>query len=239
MKTPATSVASPETRDAMLAATLPHDETALFERGRGAQAQFHAAMLAGDDATARAAAELLDAISYRLNGDTRFGCATEEGGATRLGRALREPDGVAPGWCAEGRFVVEHPRMRVLVTVRPAFGWWMHHAEYRVIDRDRPFLSETGYRSDFWQQPYAGLTPAQVAEQRIASLVAERGGYVMVGSRVTHGVACEGEGEDEDADTDAEDAVAIAADATSADWIGARASRAPAIEDNGQTGFDF
>ena len=55
-----------------------------------------------------------------------------------------------PLWGQRGQFLVADGDMRALVEYEAGYGGPLGaHFQFHVIDLDRPFISETGYRSHF------------------------------------------------------------------------------------------
>jgi hypothetical protein len=135
----------------------------------------HAAMLAGDEKEAMALREEADRLATKLNnyepgiiaGDDAPGCVLE--------RLTRAEDGTVPLWGQIGNFEITHGAMRVRITMDGIFGAasnvfpWLGFAAH-AVEWNRPFLSETGYRSFIGLrgglQP--GLTPDSFAREIIA-----------------------------------------------------------------------
>jgi hypothetical protein len=135
----------------------------------------HAAMLAGDEKEAMALREEADRLATKLNdyepgiiaGDDAPGCVLE--------RLTRAEDGTVPLWGQTGMFEVTHGAVRVRIAMDGIFGVasnvfpWLGFAAHAVA-WDKPFLSETGYRSFIGLrgglQP--GMTPDSFAREIIA-----------------------------------------------------------------------
>ncbi len=112
----------------------------------------HEAMLKGD---AKEVARLRDEahdLAYKLNGFEPGILAGDDAPGCVLARLTRAPDGQVPLWGQEGTFEILHRDMRVRVEMEGMFGIgatamaWMGFGA-NAVDKDRPFLSETGYRS--------------------------------------------------------------------------------------------
>lgn len=145
---------------------------------RGLIERHHAAMLAGDLDAAMALREEAHNLALRLNdgepgilaGPDAPGCVLEDRSAAG--------DGAIPQWGQSGSFTIEVSAMRVRIVMDGLFGIgsqympWMNFAAH-ALDWDKPFLSETGYRSFMGlHAPLApGLTPDAFAKEVIAAHV--------------------------------------------------------------------
>lgn len=112
----------------------------------------HEAMLKGD---AKEVARLRDEahnLAYKLNGFEPGILAGDDAPGCVLAKLTRAPDGQVPLWGQEGTFEIRHRDMRVRIEMEGMFGIgatamaWMGFGA-NAVDVDRPFLSETGYRS--------------------------------------------------------------------------------------------
>jgi hypothetical protein len=161
---------------AMLA-SLPDDIEAMHARAGRLRAIYNDAIIAGDE-DARAAATLEhDAIVYKLNGGTFFGCRGDD---TRPGRVLDAQHVAKPGqvphWGQDGEFLVEVDGVRVLVKyecqgLRSAPGF-----DATAVDFDKPFISPTGYQSVYLTvTDHMGRTLEQAVRAEIAAQIAAEG----------------------------------------------------------------
>lgn len=139
----------------------------------------HAAMLAGNESEAMALREEADRLATKLNnyepgiiaGDDAPGCVLE--------RLTRAEDGTVPLWGQTGSFEVTHGAMRVQIEMDGIFGVasnvfpWLGFVAH-AITWDKPFLSETGYRSFIGLRGSLtpGMTPDSFAREIIALHVA-------------------------------------------------------------------
>lgn len=112
----------------------------------------HAAMLAADVAEAMRLREEAHKLAYRLNGGNPGILADADAPGCALERKTAAPIGAVPLWGQQGDFRIEIGRMQVRIEMDGMFGicatvsvWPGFSA--RAIEFDRPFLSETGYRS--------------------------------------------------------------------------------------------
>jgi hypothetical protein len=112
----------------------------------------HAAMLAGNGNIVQSLRDEAHALAFKLNNYEPGILASEHSPGCVLGRLARAPDGALPLWGQEGSFILERPAMRVRIEMEGLFGIgagamaWLGFSAH-AVDRDRPFLSQTGYRS--------------------------------------------------------------------------------------------
>lgn len=139
----------------------------------------HVAMLAADLDTAMALRRDAEKLALRLNdgepgilaGPDAPGCVLEDRSAAVAG--------TVPRWGQRGSFIIDVCAIRVRIDMDGIFGigsrfmTWMNFSA-RAVDWDRPFLSETGYRSfmGLHAELVPGLTPDAFAAKVIASHVA-------------------------------------------------------------------
>jgi hypothetical protein len=158
-----------------LAATLPEVQPELLDVAKQAVAELDAAVRAGDDSAVALAKTRYDAVVWKLNGGTFFGC---DGGpdapAAAVGRHCAAVPGAVPLWGQNGEFLIEVEGIRAVVRVEgPRFSW-MNHFEFHAIDPDTPFISETGYRSHF-ARPVGECTVDDAAALHLRAILAEKG----------------------------------------------------------------
>jgi len=125
------------------------DEAATYLRGL--IDRHHAAMLAGDvDETRRLRGEA-HLLAAKLNGGN-FGILTEDGAGTILERETAAPAGTVPLWGQTGEFIIALSDIDIRIELHGLFGigathtYWPGFAAH-AMDRERPFISGTGYRS--------------------------------------------------------------------------------------------
>jgi hypothetical protein len=137
----------------------------------------HAAMLAGDVEKTMAIREEAQELAVKLNGGTLLGiCGGPDAPASVLERETAAPPGAVPMWGQEGDFTVDVNGMKVRIEQDGMFGtgtgsmFWPGFGAH-AVDYDRPFLSETGYRSFHGVQGDAapGITPDKFAQEMIRS----------------------------------------------------------------------
>lgn len=141
--------------------------------------QHHAAMLAADvDETMRLRREA-DLLATRLNRGEPGILAVEDSPGRVLARETAAEPGAVPLWGQDGEFTITVGAMRVRIELDGMFGIGSHFVYWpgfaaHAVDWDRPFLSETGYRSfvGLYAEPAPGLLPDEFAGKVIASHVA-------------------------------------------------------------------
>lgn len=114
--------------------------------------QHHAAMLAGDSVTVQRIRHEADALALKLNNYQPGILADETAPGCVLARETRADDGAVPLWGQEGSFIVTRGAMRVRIEQEGLFGIGSSFMPWpgfsvHAVDWDKPFLSETGYRS--------------------------------------------------------------------------------------------
>lgn len=140
-------------------------------------ARHHAAMLAGDIEAVMRLRDEAHRLATKLNGYEPGILADEDSPGCVLDRITRAGPGTVPLWGQSGTFQITYDGMRVWIAMDgifgiASFGAWMGFAAH-ALDFDKPFLSETGYRSFLGAggglQP--GLTPDAFATSVIANHV--------------------------------------------------------------------
>jgi hypothetical protein len=158
----------------LLAADLPHDKPALQAEAERLVDAINAAILAGDLAGAELASAKYSAIVWKQNGGTLSGSyAGPSSPGVKLDAHCAARPGDVPKWGQHGDFLVERQGMRVWVHYEPWSGAIRAHFELNVVDLDRPFLSETGYRSHF-QTVKPGDAVKTVAEGIVDAFLMQR-----------------------------------------------------------------
>lgn len=146
-----------------LAASMPADRDGLLAEAMAAVTALHTAALASDREAATEAAGRYEAVIWKLNGGTFFACLAEKDSAGRVvERHCKAVPGQVPMWGQSGQFVIEVDGIRSLVIFGDGFGVGRTHYEFHAVDLDRPFISETGYRSHF-DNLVGGQTVAEAA----------------------------------------------------------------------------
>jgi hypothetical protein len=129
------------------------------------------AIFLGNTNAVNAAARHYDRLVQALNGGTLFACrAGPESVAHRLEAALAAPDGTCPKWSQSGRFFVVVNGMPCVVVYDG--GGFAEHFAYHATAFDRPFISHTGFKSDFFFNPPPGTTVMDFAIQRLTKMQA-------------------------------------------------------------------
>lgn len=104
-------------------------------------------MLGGDGEQAAQIREEAEDLAIRLNSG-RFGYkADDDSPASVLERQTAAPIGTVPLWGQVGSFIVDLPHVRVRGEFDGIFGLCLPAFSAHVVERDKPFISETGYRS--------------------------------------------------------------------------------------------
>jgi hypothetical protein len=142
---------------------------------RGLLERHHAAMTAGDiDAAMKIRDEAQD-LAVKLNGGELLGiCAGPDAPAYRLERETAAPDGTVPLWGQTGNFIIDVNGMKVRIEQDGLFGIGSSMSSApgfaaHAVDYDKPFLSETGFRSFIGSRPeiVPGMTPDVMAREMI------------------------------------------------------------------------
>jgi hypothetical protein len=137
---------------ALAASHLP----ATFEEAlpfyRGLIEKHHAAMLAADWPTVLSLRNEAHRLAEKLNGFEPGICADEHAPGCRLENNTRAPEGSVPLWGQAGSFVIQCHGMRVRIDMDGLFGVGAHFMTWpgfgaHAVAWDKPFISETGYRS--------------------------------------------------------------------------------------------
>ncbi|KVX69129.1 hypothetical protein WT34_24455 [Burkholderia stagnalis] len=162
-----------------LAAQMPDDRAGIIAEAQAAIDALNDAVLASDGEAAEAAESRYEAAVWKLNGRTFFGSmAGPESGGIIAREACSAAPGTVPKWGQSGEFVATVDGMRALVSVTDGFSVRRAHFEFRAVDLDRPFISETGYRSHV-AAPCGGVTVREAVEATLAAMI--RKGVHMVG----------------------------------------------------------
>lgn len=143
---------------------------------RGMIERHHAAMLAADIETAMAIREDAHRLAEKLDRDNRGILAGPDVPGSVLECKIAAPPGTAPVWGQAGEFVVTIGTMRVRVEITGMFGigsttCLFPNFSAHAVDIDRPFLSETGYRSFMGVsgQLVPGLQPEAFVREAMAT----------------------------------------------------------------------
>ena len=166
---------------AELLAELPTDRDELLAAAVAAVVEIDAAIMRGDGAAAEAASDRYEAVIWKMNGGTHVGSmADHDAPGQVIERHCAAVPGDVPLWGQRGQFLVADGDMRALVEYEAGYGWPLGaHFQFHVIDLDRPFISETGYRSHF-DTARGCMTVDEVARGILAAQRAEKKRPVMV-----------------------------------------------------------
>ncbi|SMD15103.1 hypothetical protein [Rhizobium sp. RU36D] len=119
---------------------------------RGLIERHHTSMLAGDLEAALALREEANELALRLNNGEPGILAGPDAPGCMLARLSAAETGTVPLWGQVGSFIIKVRLMRVRIDMDGMFGiggrfmTWMNFSA-NAVDHDKPFLSETGYRS--------------------------------------------------------------------------------------------
>jgi len=154
--------------EAQYAASLPDDEPSMMKVAKAAVEAAHAAILRGDWAGVRPAFLPYNAVVWKLNGGTFFGCMAEKDSAgKRVERYCAAPPGAVPMWGQTGEFLIDVEGVRCWVVVGRGFGHELSASlNLNAVDLESAFISPTGYKSHF-ANPEEGKTVADKAEEAV------------------------------------------------------------------------
>jgi len=151
----------------LIAAGLPDDRQQLLDEGHQVITLYDRAVTAGDKANAKEAGWIWTAIIWKLNGGTTFGSIDV---ARALDKHCQSSLGVCPKWGQYGDFLLEHNGVRVWASYQgePEPDEVDYQSvEFRVVDIDRPFISETGFMSSR-VEPFSGGSVAEACGRSFA-----------------------------------------------------------------------
>lgn len=163
-----------ETTAAALASSLPADDAARIDVARAAIEAAHQAILDEDEAAFATAVQQYDAVIYALNGFTFFASEADEGGATRLRKALAAAPGAVPLWGQAGEFLIDHAGMRAIVQMNGGFGMW-GYCSLRAASAGGLFVSDTGFLSLMGKKPVLTCTVDEAARLWLEAEIESRG----------------------------------------------------------------
>ena len=107
------------------------------------------ACIGGDESLIKSAYETYDSVLYELN----EGSSSIYGMKSIAMEALQtcaSPPGVVPLWGQIGEFVMTVDGMSTLVRYHPQYHRWnAMHFEFLALEKFKPYISETGYKSLF------------------------------------------------------------------------------------------
>lgn len=108
----------------------------------------HAAVLSGDEVAADQQRSEADLLALKLNGGNRGYLADDKAPGCILQRRTAARAGRVPLWGQVGCFTLELGAMRVRIETQGLYGVCGYASfDAHAVDRGRPFLSPTGYRS--------------------------------------------------------------------------------------------
>lgn len=135
---------------AKLAASMPDEQGALLELAAEAVDALHSAVLEEDEERAAGAMARYEAVIWKMNGGTFFGCSADSDSPGNVVESHCQADtGAIPKWGQKGAFVVVVDGMRVLVEFGSLSSQGTALFSFHAVDLDAWFISETGYRSHF------------------------------------------------------------------------------------------
>ena len=154
--------------------------------------EHHAAMLAGQVEEVMFCREEAHRLAVKLNGGKAGILADDDSPGYVLARETAAAPGMVPLWGQKASFIVTAAGARVRIEMDGVFGlfattgFWLSFSAH-AVDFDRPFISETGYRSflGIHAEPVPGITPDAFAEKVVAAHVARemKGRLVAIENR--------------------------------------------------------
>ena len=164
-----------------LLAALPADRDGLLAAAVAAVVEIDAAVMRGDGAAAEVAGDRYEAIIWKLNGGTNFGCMADDEAAGRvIERHCAAVPGDVPLWGQRGQFLAVAGDVRALVEYEAGYGGPLNaHFQFHAVDLDRPFISATGYRSHF-DTARGCMTVDEVARGILTAMLAEKKRPVLI-----------------------------------------------------------
>jgi len=129
-------------------AHLPETFESAIPVMRGIIERYHRAHLDGRMSDVEALQAQADDLAVRLNGGTRFGMkAGEDSPCDQLQRGAAAPEGCVPLWGQYGVFTLSVRGCQVRIEYQGLYGICGFQFSASAVEWDRPFLSDTGYRS--------------------------------------------------------------------------------------------
>lgn len=136
----------------------------------------HAAMLAPDTDAVQTLREEARNLAVRLNGGRNGYLAGDDAPGNVLRRETAAPAGTVPLWGQAGSFVLDVAGIAVRIETEGLLGigaGWSFYPGFEIhaVDWQRPFLSETGFRSFLGShaEPVPGLTVEAFACEVLAT----------------------------------------------------------------------
>jgi len=137
-------------------------------------------MLAGDETAAMKLREQAHELAVKVNRGDAGICAGPDAAAYVLERATVAPAGTVPMWGQTGEFAINVGNMPVRIEQDGIFGTGAGHMTCpgfaaRAVDYQKPFLSDTGYRSFIGchAEMVPGITPDVFARRMVEAYVAK------------------------------------------------------------------
>lgn len=164
----------------LLAEQLPTDAASLLEAGKEFAQALDEAVTQADQERTAVAKRGYDACVWKLNGRTRSGSYADASspGNVMAAHCAAIP-GAIPRWGQRGAFLILVDGMRVIVQFCAHEFGASPHFEFLAVDLDTEFISETGYRSHFFNLQF-GMTVDEAARSAIRAILAEKRGAVSI-----------------------------------------------------------
>lgn len=163
-----------------IAQDLPDDEAGMLDVARRALQLFDDAIRAEDLLAMTAASDQYQAVVWKMNGNTFFGCECPEGASSLIRHALNAEPGQVPIWGQRGEFLVDVAGVRVVVVANGGTGGLSLRFCMHAASATGPFISETGYRSLCGTPVVLGSTVDEAAAIWIQAILAEKKGRVFI-----------------------------------------------------------
>jgi hypothetical protein len=110
--------------------------------------RYNAAVMSGDGEACERIEQEADDLAVKLNGGTRFGIkADDDSPCCVLERATAAPEGTVPLWGQQGSFVLEIAGCAIRIEFGGLYALCLPAFAARAVDKTKPFISDTGYRS--------------------------------------------------------------------------------------------
>lgn len=160
-----------------IAQQLPDDHR-ILDAAYATLLDLNHACIAGDADQRDANVHRFEACIWKLNGNTFFGCnAGEKDAACVISRYCCANEGAVPVWGQEGQFIIESAGgLRAWVKIEAGCMIGYLSASFNAVDLDKPFISETGYRSYFFRlsEVWPGETVETHSQRILQSLIDAR-----------------------------------------------------------------
>lgn len=138
-----------ETVIAEISQCLPDAVDELLQVALDALHDLHDGIIAGSEKSALTARHRYDAVVWKLNGGSFFGCEAGEGAAVIVRRHCAAIPGNVPMWGQSGEFLIEQAGTRAVVSFSCGLSRMLASLSFHAVDPHVPFISPTGYRSEF------------------------------------------------------------------------------------------